>query len=67
MILMTCSSVFQLYVAVIIRKVFLKDKDVDLVLTDTVPRFKEIKGNLQLKKHFNNRPETHCAFDNLDV
>lgn len=52
MILMVCSSVFQLYVTIIIKEVFLQDKDVDLILTDSTPVFKSLHTNEKLKSLF---------------
>lgn len=52
MILMVCSSVFQLYVAILIKKTFLRDEKVDLVLTDATPRFSTLYKNKRLATLF---------------
>ena len=53
MILFVCSSVFQLYVAIIIKKVFLRDKVVDLILTDSSSVFECLCKNEELNSLFN--------------
>lgn len=53
MILITCSSVFQLYVAILLKIVFLSQKQVDLILTDATPRFETLYKNKRLNKLFN--------------
>ena len=45
MILMVCSSMFQLFTAIAIKEVFLKDKKVDLCLTDITPAFSGLCKN----------------------
>ena len=52
MVLMVCSSVFQLYVAILIKKTFLSDEKVDLVLTDATPRFETLYKNERLAALF---------------
>ena len=52
MVLMVCSSVFQLYVAILIKKFFLQDKKVDLVLTDATPRFGTLYKSEKLTELF---------------
>ena len=53
---MVCSSVFQLYVAILIKKVFYNDKEVDLVLTDATPRFETLSKSEKLSDFF------HCVY-----
>ena len=54
MTLIVCNSVFQLYVAVILKKTFLNGKKVDLVLTDATPCFSEMCHNYRLQELFEN-------------
>ena len=51
--LIACSSLFQLFVAIAIKKHFLSNEDVDLILTDSTPSFKEISKNERLNQIFN--------------
>lgn len=53
MVLVVCSSVFQLYVSVVLKKTLLRDKKVDLILTDATPAFNELAQNEELCKLFN--------------
>ena len=52
MILMVCSSVFQLYVAILLKMVFLREKEVDLILTDATPSFKTLYKDKKLSDIF---------------
>ena len=54
MILIVCSSVFQLYVAINIKETFLKEEIVDLILTDSTPIFRSLHTNEKLKSLFHN-------------
>lgn len=54
MTLIICNSMFQLYTAVVIRQVFLKDKKVDLLLTDATPAFSEMSKSKKLHDIFDN-------------
>lgn len=54
MILIVCSSVFQLYVAINIKETFLKEETVDLILTDSTPIFRSLHANEKLKSLFHN-------------
>lgn len=51
--LMMCSSMFQLYTAIAIKLQFLKDEEVDLLLTDATPAFEKLSKNPELSKLFN--------------
>jgi len=46
--------VFQLYTALAIKQQFLKNEEVDLLLTDSTPMFKNLATNPELLKIFNN-------------
>lgn len=52
MILVACGSLFQLYVAIFLKKFFLQDKEVDLVLTDATPCFAALHKNEKLQELF---------------
>lgn len=52
MVLMVCSSVFQLYTAITIKQCFLKDEQVDLVLTDATPMFEKLSKEKTLLYYF---------------
>ena len=51
-VLMVCSSVFQLYVAIALKKNFYFNDDVDLILTDSTPIFKSLIEEKQLYSIF---------------
>ena len=52
MILMVCSSVFQLYVAVVLKNTLLKEKETELVLTDSPPLLRAMAENEKIKQCF---------------
>lgn len=51
---MICSSMFQLFTALTIKQHFLKDEDVDLILTDSTPAFMQLSKNDKLASIFKN-------------
>lgn len=50
--LMICSSMFQLYTAIAIKLQFLRDEEVDLILTDSTPAFEKLSENTKLSELF---------------
>lgn len=50
--LMICSSMFQLYTAIAIKLHFLRDEEVDLILTDSTPAFEKLSKNPKLSELF---------------
>lgn len=54
MTLIICNSMFQLFTAVVIRQTFLKEKKVDLLLTDATSSFAEMSKKEKLRDIFDN-------------
>ena len=52
MIFIACSSVFQLYVAVVLKNTLLKEKETELVVTDATPLLRTMAENEKIKQCF---------------
>ena len=51
--LIVCGSPFQLFVAIILKKHFIKDRKVDLVFTDSVALFQSLSKHEGINSLFN--------------
>ena len=49
---MVCNSIFQLFTAIAIRLSFMKDREVDLILTDSTPAFEQLTTDKRLNLLF---------------